>query len=226
MRIALVEELRRLVPFGSYVWAMTDPVTEVAIAPLAVVPDEAVAELPRLIRLRYLTTVNRWTVARCEGRVAAPLDERPPRQQPAPPRGSRRPRRGRCRHRRVPRPARPMGLGGPVAKGRRAAVLRPRARPADVGDDSDHSRVAALPGPDVRATGHGSGAARADRPSPVAGTRSHRPDAAHRRVPPGAPAAGWRPPADPRRGLQRGRPAARRRGWRRRPPADVARPTA
>ena len=61
LRIALVEELRRLVPFGSYVWAVTDPVTEVAIAPLAVVPDEAVAELPRLIRVRYLTTVNRWT---------------------------------------------------------------------------------------------------------------------------------------------------------------------
>jgi DNA-binding CsgD family transcriptional regulator len=40
---------------------VTDPATEVAIAPLADVPGEALAELPRLIRLRYLTTVNRWT---------------------------------------------------------------------------------------------------------------------------------------------------------------------
>ena len=40
---------------------MTDPVTEVAIAPLADVPAEAMAALPRLIRLRYLATVNRWT---------------------------------------------------------------------------------------------------------------------------------------------------------------------
>jgi len=61
LRIALVDELRRLASFGSYVWAVTDPATEVAIAPLADVPSEAVTALPRLIRLRYLTTVNRWT---------------------------------------------------------------------------------------------------------------------------------------------------------------------
>ena len=61
LRIALVDELRRLAPFGSYVWAITDPATEVAIAPLADVPNEAVAALPRLIRLRYLTRINRWT---------------------------------------------------------------------------------------------------------------------------------------------------------------------
>jgi hypothetical protein len=61
LRIALVDELRRLAPFGSYVWAVTDPATEVAIAPLADVPVDAMTALPRLIRLRYLTTVNRWT---------------------------------------------------------------------------------------------------------------------------------------------------------------------
>ena len=38
LRIALVDALRRLAPFGPYVWAVTDPVTEVAIAPLADVP--------------------------------------------------------------------------------------------------------------------------------------------------------------------------------------------
>jgi DNA-binding CsgD family transcriptional regulator len=62
LRTALVEELRRSVTFDSFVWALTDPVTEVAISPLAVVPDAVLRELPRLIRVRYLTTVNRWSL--------------------------------------------------------------------------------------------------------------------------------------------------------------------
>lgn len=62
MRVALVDAVRELVPFGSYVWALTDPETEVAISPLADVPEPIVAELPQLIRLRYLTTVNRWSM--------------------------------------------------------------------------------------------------------------------------------------------------------------------
>ena len=66
LRIALVDELRRLVPFGSYVWAVTDPVTEVAIAPLAVVPDEAVAELPRLDPRPLSHDGQPLDVARCE----------------------------------------------------------------------------------------------------------------------------------------------------------------
>lgn len=61
MRIALIDELRRSVPFGWYVWALTDPETEVGISPLADVPEEVFADLPGLIRSRYLTTVNRWT---------------------------------------------------------------------------------------------------------------------------------------------------------------------
>jgi DNA-binding CsgD family transcriptional regulator len=61
MRIAIADELRRHVSFGSYVWALTDPETEVAIAPLADVPERVMPQLPRLIRLRYLTPVNRWT---------------------------------------------------------------------------------------------------------------------------------------------------------------------
>lgn len=61
MRIALVEGLRRSIPFGPYVWALTDPATEVGIAPLADVPQQVFADLPGLIRTRYLTTVNRWT---------------------------------------------------------------------------------------------------------------------------------------------------------------------
>jgi DNA-binding CsgD family transcriptional regulator len=61
LRIALTEEIRSCVPFGSFVWALTDPETQVAISPFAVVPDPVLHELPRLIRVRYLTAVNRWT---------------------------------------------------------------------------------------------------------------------------------------------------------------------
>lgn len=54
--------------FGSYVWALTDPETTVGTSPLADVPPEVVRDLPRLIRIRYLTTVNRWDT------VAGPAD--------------------------------------------------------------------------------------------------------------------------------------------------------
>ena len=46
-------------PFDAYAWVLTDPETSVGSAPLAAVPS--LAELPRLIRLRYLTPLNRWT---------------------------------------------------------------------------------------------------------------------------------------------------------------------
>lgn len=45
--------------FDAYSWLLTDPETEVGSAPLADVP--CLPELPRLIRLKYLTAVNRWT---------------------------------------------------------------------------------------------------------------------------------------------------------------------
>ena len=67
MRIALVDELRSVVPFGPYVWAVTDPVTEVGISPLADVPW-LMSELPRLIRARYLTSANRWSSLGSEAR--------------------------------------------------------------------------------------------------------------------------------------------------------------
>lgn len=60
LRIALVEDLRRRVPFRAHVWGLMDPETEVATAPLATVPDALMAELPGIVRRRYLTTVNRW----------------------------------------------------------------------------------------------------------------------------------------------------------------------
>ena len=49
-------------PFDAYAWLLTDPETSVGSSPLADVP--CLTELPRLIRLKYLTAVNRWTQLR------------------------------------------------------------------------------------------------------------------------------------------------------------------
>ena len=59
LRLDVLEEIRRVVGFDANAWLLTDPETEVGSAPLADVP--CLPELPRLIRLKYLTTVNRWT---------------------------------------------------------------------------------------------------------------------------------------------------------------------
>jgi hypothetical protein len=59
LRVALLDELRRSVGFDWFAWLLTDPETEVGSAPLADVPS--LADLPRLIRDKYLTEVNRWT---------------------------------------------------------------------------------------------------------------------------------------------------------------------
>lgn len=59
LRLRVLAELARAVPFDAYAWVLTDPETSVGVAPLADVP--ALADLPRLIRLRYLTALNRWT---------------------------------------------------------------------------------------------------------------------------------------------------------------------
>ncbi|MFI6316804.1 LuxR C-terminal-related transcriptional regulator [Nonomuraea sp. NPDC050556] len=59
LRVALVDELRRAIGFDAYGFVLTDPMTSVGSAPLADVP--CVEELPELIRLKYLTPVNRWT---------------------------------------------------------------------------------------------------------------------------------------------------------------------
>lgn len=48
-----------MVRFDWYVWVVTDPVTEVGTSPVADVPD--LADLPRLVRAKYGTEVNRWT---------------------------------------------------------------------------------------------------------------------------------------------------------------------
>lgn len=59
VRLAVLDEIRRVVAFDAYAWLLTDPETEVGSAPVADVP--CLPELPRLIRLKYLTPVNRWT---------------------------------------------------------------------------------------------------------------------------------------------------------------------
>lgn len=59
LRLGLLEEFRRRVRFDAYAWLLTDPVSMVATSPIADVP--CLPELPKLIRLKYATPVNRWT---------------------------------------------------------------------------------------------------------------------------------------------------------------------
>lgn len=59
LRLQLLEEIRSVVGFDAYAWLLTDPETSVGSAPLADCP--CLPELARLIRLKYLTDVNRWT---------------------------------------------------------------------------------------------------------------------------------------------------------------------
>src|ERR1035438_7966336 len=59
LRVAVLAEIRPVVGFDAHAWLLTDPETEVGSAPLADVP--CLPELPRLIRLKYLTPINRWT---------------------------------------------------------------------------------------------------------------------------------------------------------------------
>ena len=59
LRIELLDEIRAEVPFDAYVWLLTDPETCVGSAPLADVPS--LTDIPTLIRLKYLTALNRWT---------------------------------------------------------------------------------------------------------------------------------------------------------------------
>lgn len=60
LRRRVLAGLREVIGFDAYVWLLTDPVTAVGAAPLAEVP--CVTELPALIKAKYATTVNRWTV--------------------------------------------------------------------------------------------------------------------------------------------------------------------
>jgi DNA-binding NarL/FixJ family response regulator len=59
LRVEILGELQTSIGYDAYAWLLTDPSTTVGCAPLADVP--CMPELPRLIKLKYLTTVNRWT---------------------------------------------------------------------------------------------------------------------------------------------------------------------
>lgn len=71
LRAQLLGEIGQVVGFDAHAWLLTDPETCVGSTPLADVPQ--LAELPKLIRLKYLTEVNRWT--RLEARPVALLQE-------------------------------------------------------------------------------------------------------------------------------------------------------
>ena len=59
LRAAVLAEIRAVVPAEAYAWVLTDPRTSVGAAPLAEVPVPA--DLPAVIRAKYLTRFNRWT---------------------------------------------------------------------------------------------------------------------------------------------------------------------
>ena len=59
LRLEALDAIRRAVSFDAYAWLLTDPETSVGSSPLADVP--CLPQLPQLIRLKYLTAVNRWT---------------------------------------------------------------------------------------------------------------------------------------------------------------------
>jgi len=59
LRLEALAAIRRAVGFDAYAWLITDPETSVGSSPLADVP--CLPQLPRLIRLKYLTAINRWT---------------------------------------------------------------------------------------------------------------------------------------------------------------------
>ena len=60
LRIEALTAIREVIGFDAYVWLLTDPATAVGAAPLAEVP--CMKELPSLIKAKYATPLNRWTV--------------------------------------------------------------------------------------------------------------------------------------------------------------------
>ncbi|MEO6604904.1 MAG: LuxR C-terminal-related transcriptional regulator [Aeromicrobium sp.] len=59
LRKDVLERLGHSIAFDWYAWVLTDPVTSVGIDPLAEIPNPA--DIPIAVRLKYLTTTNRWT---------------------------------------------------------------------------------------------------------------------------------------------------------------------
>lgn len=59
VRADVLDRMSREMPVDAYAFVLTDPATGVGVDPLASIPD--VRELPRLIALRYTTSLQRWT---------------------------------------------------------------------------------------------------------------------------------------------------------------------
>src|SRR6202020_2941092 len=73
LRLRVLAVLREAIGFDAYVWLLTDPVTTVGAAPLAEVP--CLPELPALIKAKYATRVNRWTVLQPQQSPAGTLSD-------------------------------------------------------------------------------------------------------------------------------------------------------
>ena len=71
LRLQVLAVLREVIDFDAHVWLLTDPVTAVGVAPVAEVP--CLPELPALIKAKYATPVNRWTVLQPQPSPAAIL---------------------------------------------------------------------------------------------------------------------------------------------------------
>jgi DNA-binding NarL/FixJ family response regulator len=73
LRLHVLAVLREVIDFDAYVWLLTDPVTTVGAAPVADVP--CLPELPALIKAKYATPVNRWTVLQLQTSPAGILSD-------------------------------------------------------------------------------------------------------------------------------------------------------
>ena len=62
LRVSSAGELELRVPHDFYAWLLTDPETCVGSDPVADIPE--LDDLPVLIRLKYMTAINRWTTCR------------------------------------------------------------------------------------------------------------------------------------------------------------------
>jgi DNA-binding CsgD family transcriptional regulator len=65
LRAGILDVIRAVVPFDSYAFLLTDPTTCVGCSPVAEIPD--LTTLPELVRLKYLTSTNRWTALPATG---------------------------------------------------------------------------------------------------------------------------------------------------------------
>jgi DNA-binding CsgD family transcriptional regulator len=59
LRVMVLADLRDAIPFDWHVWLATDPRSGVGVDPVAEVPDLRL--LPSVVRLKYATSLNRWT---------------------------------------------------------------------------------------------------------------------------------------------------------------------